>query len=95
MQFSCTNVTSGQTRILSSPDHNGTIVCSINNPTTNCAITSSNGIQRMWNQITTSIIGDFSLSNIAQKDATQVNLSTVNSITTSTGVYYFQTNNIM
>ena len=64
-------------------------MCSINNTTTNYVITSSNGVQSMWNQITTSIIGDFSLSNISQNDVIQANLSTVNLITTSTGVYYF------
>ena len=56
MQFLCSGITSGQTQILSSPDHNhacnydnGTTVCSINNPTTNYVITSSNGIPSMYN----------------------------------------------
>ena len=83
MQFSCSGVTSGQTRILSSPDFNCTLVGSINAPTLNYAITS-NGISSAWNQITTSIIGDFSMSNILQNDAIQANVTSVNSITTST-----------
>ena len=91
MQFSAANVTSGQTRILSYPDYNGNIVASINNQYLNYAL-SSNVTSAMWNPVTSSIIGDFSLFNVAQNDYLGANLSTVNSITTSAGIYYFTTN---
>ena len=92
MKFSADNITSGQTRTLSAPDYDGNIVCSINNQTTNYALTSSNGTNAMWNSITTSVIGDMNISNVLQNDYLGANLSTVNSITTSTGIYYFTTN---
>ena len=92
MKFSSANVTSGQTRTLSAPDYDGNIVASINNQYLNYVL-SSNGTSAMWNPVTTSVIGDFALSSIAQNDYLGVNLSTVNSITTSAGIYYF-TNNI-
>ena len=55
IQFSCSGITSDQTRILSAPDYNCTLVGTINNPTLNYVVTS-NGASGAWNQITTSII---------------------------------------
>ena len=91
MQFSCANITTGQTRTLSAPDYNGTIACSINSQYINYFL-SSNGTSAMWNSVTSSVIGDFALSSVAQNDYLGANLSTVNSMTTLSGVYYFTTN---
>ena len=80
-KFSATNVTSGQTRTISVPDYDGNIVCSINSQYLNYFL-SSNGTSAMWNPVTSSVIGDFALSSVAQNDYLGANLSTVNSITT-------------
>ena len=90
-KFSAANITSGQSRTISVPDYDGNIACSINNQYLNYFL-SSNGSSGMWNSVTSSVIGDFALSSVAQNDYLGANLSTVNSITTSAGIYYFTTN---
>ena len=91
MQFLSSGITAGQTRIYTCPDYNGNLICSSNAASSNYTLLS-NGTQISWSQLGISCLGDFNMSSVSQGDNMQANVTLVNAITTSTGVYTFSSN---